>query len=92
MSEHDSEPSAEPRPGTRDIYDVLGVASSVSPIVAQAIYWARISELRAEEQAGGKGHGTSGRGKRVRRFVARVAARGKARVFSGSCRFAKTLE
>lgn len=52
MSEQNRDGSAEPRPGARDVYEVLGVSSSVSPIVAQAIYWARISELREEERAG----------------------------------------
>ncbi len=52
MSKHDGDRSAPPRPGTRSIYEALGVSRSVTPIVAQAIYWARISELREEERAG----------------------------------------
>ena len=41
----------EPEP-TLNIYEALGVSPDVSPIVAQTMYWARISELRREEEAG----------------------------------------
>ena len=37
---------------TLNIYDVLGVSPDVSPVVAQTMHWARISELRREEEAG----------------------------------------
>ena len=37
---------------TLDIYEVLGVSRDVSPVMAQTMYWARISELRREEARG----------------------------------------
>ena len=35
-----------------DIYEALGVSHDVSPVMAQAMYWARISELKREEERG----------------------------------------
>ena len=37
---------------TLDIYEVLGVSRDVSPVMAQTMYWARISELRRDEARG----------------------------------------
>ncbi|MQA00180.1 MAG: hypothetical protein GEU80_12790 [Dehalococcoidia bacterium] len=36
----------------RDIYDLLGISPEASPKMAQAMYWARIRELREAERAG----------------------------------------
>ena len=35
-----------------DIYEVLGVSRDVSPVMAQTMYWARVSELRRDEARG----------------------------------------